>query len=67
VLDPIGRLVSYFPEVKTAIAKREKKLSASACASAALTSAVDYDAARSKTRKLMDKPSDDATKLPRVR
>jgi len=53
VLDPIGRLVSYFPEVKTAIAKREKKL-------------IDYDAARSKTRKLMDKPSDDATKLPRA-
>jgi len=37
VLDPIGRLVSYFPEVKTAIAKREKKLSPSASASIALT------------------------------
>lgn len=27
---------------------------------------LDYDAARSKARKLTDKPSDDSTKLPRV-
>lgn len=28
---------------------------------------IDYDAARSKVRKLQDKPSDDSVKLPRVR
>lgn len=27
---------------------------------------IDYDAARSKVRKLQDKPSDDSVKLPRV-
>ena len=27
---------------------------------------LDYDAARSKVRKLVDKPSEDATKLPKV-
>jgi hypothetical protein len=28
---------------------------------------VDYDAARAKVKKLVEKPADDANKLPRVR
>lgn len=53
VLEPIGKLCSYFPEINKTIDKRNKKL-------------IDYDAARSRHRKLIDKPSDDATKLPRA-
>ncbi|PWN88458.1 putative RVS161-protein [Acaromyces ingoldii] len=53
VLEPIGKLCSYFPEINKTIEKRNKKL-------------IDYDAARSRHRKLIDKPSDDATKLPRA-
>lgn len=51
VLEPIGRLCSYLPEVNNAISKRNKKL-------------LDYDSARTKARKLVDKPSDDSGKLP---
>lgn len=53
VLEPIGKLCSYWPEINNALSKRHKKL-------------LDYDAARSKARKLSDKPSDDTTKLPRA-
>ncbi|PKI85112.1 BAR adaptor protein Hob3 [Malassezia vespertilionis] len=53
VLDPIGKLCSYFPEVNKVIEKRGRKL-------------LDYDAYRSKYKKLADKPSDDASKLPRA-
>ncbi|GAA5873536.1 hypothetical protein JCM16303_001157 [Sporobolomyces ruberrimus] len=45
VLEPIGKFNSYLPEVRNAIAKREKKL-------------LDYDAARAKARKLGSKDSD---------
>ena len=53
VLEPVGKLVSYFPEVNKILEKRNKKL-------------LDYDAARSKHRKLVDKPSDDPLKLPKA-
>jgi len=53
VLDPIGKLCSNFPEINNTITKRHKKL-------------LDYDAARSRARKLQDKASDDVTKLPRA-
>ncbi|KAM0755505.1 BAR-domain-containing protein [Meredithblackwellia eburnea MCA 4105] len=53
VLDPVGKLCSYWPEVNNNISKRNKKL-------------LDYDSARTKVRKLSDKPSDDPTKLPRA-
>ncbi|EGU12578.1 Hob3p [Rhodotorula toruloides ATCC 204091] len=48
VLEPIGKFCAHLPEVANAISKREKKL-------------LDYDAARSKARKLGEK--DDAIKL----
>ncbi|KAJ9474059.1 putative Reduced viability upon starvation protein 161 (putative) [Pseudozyma hubeiensis] len=51
VLEPVGKLASYFPEINKILDKRAKKL-------------LDYDAARSKHRKLVDKPSDDPSKLP---
>lgn len=53
VLEPVSRFCSYFPEINEAIKKRNHKL-------------IDYDALRAKVKKLVDKPSDDPTKLPRV-
>ncbi|KAI8057908.1 putative BAR adaptor protein RVS161 [Syncephalis plumigaleata] len=53
VLNPIGRYCALFPEVNDAVRKRHNKL-------------LDYDAARSKVRKLTEKPSDDPSKLPRA-
>jgi len=53
ILEPVGRMASYFPIINDAISKRNKKL-------------LDYDAARSKVRKLIDKPTEDVTKLPRA-
>jgi len=53
VLEPTGRMVSYFPAINALIDKRNKKL-------------LDYDAARSKLRKLEGKPDNDPTRLPRA-
>ncbi|KAI8971965.1 hypothetical protein BDF20DRAFT_825615, partial [Mycotypha africana] len=53
VLEPLARFASYFPEINEAVKRRNKKL-------------LDYDAQRSKVRKLIDKPSDDPQKLPRA-
>ncbi|EIM81308.1 BAR-domain-containing protein [Stereum hirsutum FP-91666 SS1] len=53
IMEPIGKMVSYFPIINEHIAKRNKK-------------ALDFDAARSKLRKLTEKPSDDPTKFPRA-
>jgi len=53
VLDPALKMCSYFPLINESISKRNKKL-------------LDYDSARSKMRKLIDKPSDDPTKLPKA-
>ncbi|CDS11645.1 hypothetical protein LRAMOSA03908 [Lichtheimia ramosa] len=53
VLEPLSRFCSYFPEVNEAVKRRQKKL-------------LDYDAHRSKVRKLIDKPSEDPQRLPRA-
>ncbi|KAI0058804.1 BAR-domain-containing protein [Artomyces pyxidatus] len=53
ILDPLGKMNSYFPVINEHISKRNKKL-------------LDYDAARSKVRKMTEKPSDDPTKLPKA-
>lgn len=53
VIDPISRFCAYFPDINEAIKKRSHKL-------------MDYDALRAKVKRLVDKPSDDATKLPRA-
>jgi len=53
VSEPLGKMNAYFPIVNEHISKRNKKM-------------IDYDAARSKLRKLIDKPSEDPTKLPRA-
>lgn len=53
VLEPLARFCSYFPEVNEAVKRRQKKL-------------LDYDAHRAKVRKLVDKPSEDPQRLPRV-
>ncbi|KAI9223742.1 BAR domain-containing protein [Blastocladiella britannica] len=51
VLDPLGRFCEYFPDYNEAIKKRGHKL-------------LDYDAARTRHRKLAESPSPDATRLP---
>ncbi|KAI8598050.1 hypothetical protein EDD21DRAFT_326198 [Dissophora ornata] len=53
VLEPVGRYSAYFSEINEAIKRRNKKM-------------IDYDAARTKVRKLVEKPSEDNTKLPRA-
>ncbi|KAK1925076.1 hypothetical protein DB88DRAFT_487833 [Papiliotrema laurentii] len=53
VLEPVGKLNSYFATINAAIDKRNHKM-------------IDYDAARAKVKKLVEKPSDDTTKLPRA-
>ncbi|WRT67371.1 uncharacterized protein IL334_004342 [Kwoniella shivajii] len=53
VLEPIGKLNSYYPAINAAIQKRGNKMT-------------DYDAARAKVKRLVDKPADDTTKLPRA-
>jgi amphiphysin len=53
VLEPLGKMNSYFPIINEHITKRNKRL-------------LDYDAARSKVRKLIDKPSDDPSRLPKA-
>jgi len=53
VMDPCLKMCAYFPIINETIGKRSKKL-------------LDYDAARSKLKKVIDKPSEDATKLPKA-
>jgi len=53
IMEPIGKMNAYFPIVNEQISKRNKKL-------------LDYDAARSKLRKVIEKPSEDPTKLPKA-
>lgn len=53
VLDPLSKFCGYFPVYNEAISKRSKKL-------------LDYDAVRSKNRKLIERPNEDPTKLPRA-
>ncbi|KAH3900459.1 Reduced viability upon starvation protein 161 [Saccharomycodes ludwigii] len=52
VLDPISKFSNYFIEIEEAIKKRAHKKQ-------------DYDAAKAKVRRLIDKPAKDASKLPR--
>ncbi|KAH3665432.1 hypothetical protein OGAPHI_003616 [Ogataea philodendri] len=53
VLDPVNKFSTYFSEVNEAIKKREHKKT-------------DYEQAKSKVRRLIDKPAKDASKLPRA-
>jgi len=53
VLEPVGKMASLFPVINDTISKREKKM-------------LDYDAARSRLRKAIDKPSEDPNKLPKA-
>ncbi|KAH7927540.1 BAR-domain-containing protein [Leucogyrophana mollusca] len=53
IMEPLGKMNAYFPVVNEHISKRNKKL-------------LDYDAARSKLRKVIEKPSEDPTKLPKA-
>jgi len=53
VLEPVGKMCSLFPIINEHISKRDKKM-------------LDYDAARSKLQKLINKPSEDPTKMPKA-
>ncbi|KAI0696746.1 hypothetical protein BC835DRAFT_1414135 [Cytidiella melzeri] len=53
IMEPLGKMNAYFPIINEHISKRNKKL-------------LDYDAARSKLNKLIVKPSEDPTKLPKA-
>ena len=53
VLEPVSKFASYFKEIDEAIKKRDHKKQ-------------DYDAAKAKARRLVDKPAKDASKLPRA-
>lgn len=52
-MEPIGKLVGVMPFVNEAIKKRNKKL-------------LDYDRARTSVKKLVEKPSEDPSKLAKV-
>ncbi|KAJ3300007.1 hypothetical protein HK104_005261 [Borealophlyctis nickersoniae] len=53
VLEPLGKLNAVFPEFNEVIRRRQKKM-------------LDYDRLRSGVRKLVDKPSEDPSRLPRA-
>ncbi|KAK5121969.1 hypothetical protein LTR85_004541 [Meristemomyces frigidus] len=53
VLEPINRFCAYFPDINECIKKRNHKM-------------LDYDAMRSKVKKLVEKPDKDPGKLPRT-
>ncbi|TDL26179.1 BAR-domain-containing protein [Rickenella mellea] len=53
IMEPVGKMNAYFPIVNEQISKRNKKL-------------LDYDAARSKLRKVTEKPPEDPSKLPKA-
>ncbi|KAJ6577513.1 hypothetical protein B0H19DRAFT_562296 [Mycena capillaripes] len=53
ISEPLGKMCAYFPVVNEHISKRGNKL-------------LDYDSARSKFRKTVDKPTEDPTKLPKA-
>ncbi|KAI9319049.1 hypothetical protein BX666DRAFT_1922650 [Dichotomocladium elegans] len=53
ILEPLARFCAYFPEINEAVKRRHKKL-------------LDYDSAQSKVRKLIDRPSEDPSRLPRA-
>ena len=74
-MEPLGKMNAIFPVVNEQINKRNKKVCSCLTrdpyvvliASPPTSQLLDYDAARSKMNKLIAKPSEDPTKLPRVR
>ncbi|KAJ3479466.1 hypothetical protein NLI96_g9037 [Meripilus lineatus] len=59
VMEPLGKMNAYFPVVNEHITKRGKKVRL-------LCWLLDYDSARSRMNKLIAKPSEDPTKLPKA-
>lgn len=53
VLEPVSRFCAYFVDINEAVKKRNHKR-------------IDYDQMRHKVKRMTEKPSDDATKLPRL-
>jgi len=53
IMEPLGKMNAYLPIVNEHIAKRNKKM-------------LDYDSARSRMNKVINKPSEDPTKLPKA-
>ncbi|KAI8837336.1 hypothetical protein BC829DRAFT_405152 [Chytridium lagenaria] len=53
VMEPLGKLIQVFPDFNDTIKRRQKKL-------------LDYDQRRNAVKRLIEKPSDDPSKLPRA-
>lgn len=53
VMDPLGKFIAVFPHFNDVIKKRNRKL-------------LDYDATRTKVRKLNERPGEDRTKVDRA-
>ena len=81
VLEAIGKLNNYYSNINAAIDKRNHKVRADPLRSSRHSASshvinewlltidvqmLDYDSARAKVKKLIEKPADDTTKLPRV-
>ncbi|KAF9229958.1 BAR-domain-containing protein [Melanogaster broomeanus] len=71
IQEPLGKINAYFPVINEHYIETEQEgVASSARPRSSLTSVVlkllDYDAARSKLRKVVDKPSEDPTKLPKA-
>jgi hypothetical protein len=66
-------MCAYFPVINDHIAKRNKKVGhpqhpfTQCLLTITLTQMLDYDSARNKHRKMIEKPSEDPSKLPKVR
>lgn len=77
-MEPLGKINAYFPVVNEHITKRNKKVKRSLLSYFPSDQTkqrllppfcfqlLDYDAARSKLRKVIEKPSEDPTKLPKA-
>ncbi|KAH0828004.1 hypothetical protein J3R83DRAFT_3651 [Lanmaoa asiatica] len=74
IMEPLGKMNAYFPVINEHISKRNKKVRFSAVcfesffffSNLGVPKLLDHDSARSKLRKLIDKPSEDPTKLPKA-
>lgn len=76
IMEPLGKMNAYFPVVNEHIAKRNKKVISRLSLVSVMRldsngfvfifQLLDYDAARSKLRKVIEKPSEDPTKLPKA-
>ncbi|GJJ06365.1 hypothetical protein Clacol_000556 [Clathrus columnatus] len=71
IQEPVGKMCAYFSAVNDTISKRNKKVVSNEFSSLLsvakyVVQLLDYDAARNRLRKAVDKPGEDPTKLPKA-